>query len=197
MTQLESVLRAAVAALADADACFALIGGLAVSVRAEPRFTRDADLAVAVADDMEAEAIVRQCQATGFGVHAVIEQTATGRLATVRLTPTADRDGAVIDLLFASSGVEPEVVAAADRIEILPSLDIPVARVGHLIALKLLARDDLERPQDIADLRALLRHASLDDVTLARTAILLMTSRGYNRGRDLDAALDHVLGART
>lgn len=196
MTQLEAVLRSAVAALAGADTSFALIGGLAVSVRTEPRFTRDADLAVAVANDAEAEDVVRQCQATGFGVHAVIEQTATGRLATVRLTPTADRDGAVIDLLFASSGVEPEIVAAAERIEILPSLEIPVARAGHLIALKLLARDDVDRPQDIADLRALLRHVSPDDLTLARAAIRLMTSRGCHRGRDLEAALNHLLGER-
>ncbi len=34
---------------------WALIGGLAVAVRAEPRFTRDVDLAVAVADDRELE----------------------------------------------------------------------------------------------------------------------------------------------
>jgi Nucleotidyl transferase AbiEii toxin, Type IV TA system len=196
MTPLESVLRSAAAALADAGASFALIGGLAVSVRSEPRFTRDADLAVAVTDDTEAESIVRQCQATGFGVHALLEHTGTHRLATVRLTPTTGHHGAVIDLLFASSGVEPEIVAAAHRIVVLPALMLPVARTGHLIALKLLARDDIERPQDIADLRALLRHASPEDVTLARTAISLITLRGYNRGRDLDAALDHLLGAQ-
>jgi len=120
MRQLESVLRAAVDAMDDAGAAFALIGGLAVSVRTEPRFTRDADLAVAVSDDTEAEAIVRQCQAAGFGIHAVVEQTATRRLASVRKTPAVDPDGALIDLLFASSGVEPEIVAAADRITILP-----------------------------------------------------------------------------
>jgi len=47
MTQLESVLRRAVADLGDAGARFALVGGLAISVRTEPRFTRDADLVVA------------------------------------------------------------------------------------------------------------------------------------------------------
>ena len=36
---------------------FALVGGLAVSVRAEVRFTRDVDIAVAVADDPEAESL--------------------------------------------------------------------------------------------------------------------------------------------
>lgn len=39
---------------------FALVGGLAVSARTEPRFTRDADLAVALASDAEAEALIRE-----------------------------------------------------------------------------------------------------------------------------------------
>jgi hypothetical protein len=37
---------------------FALVGGLAVSVRAEVRFTRDVDLVVLVADDSEAEWLI-------------------------------------------------------------------------------------------------------------------------------------------
>lgn len=48
----------------------------------------------------------------------------------------------VVDVLFASSGIEPELVRAAEPIEVLPSLTVPVARTGHLIAVKLLARDD-------------------------------------------------------
>jgi len=36
-----------------------LVGGLAVSVRCDPRFTLDADVAVAVVNDAEAEACVR------------------------------------------------------------------------------------------------------------------------------------------
>jgi hypothetical protein len=148
MTQLESVLRAAIAALDDAG--------------------------------------------VGFGVSALVEQNATGRLATVRLAPADAPEGGVIVLLFASSGVEPEIVSAAEPIEILPSLVVPVARVGHLIALKLLARDDVTRPQDTVDLRALLRCASPAELTLARDAIALITSRGFNRGRDLSAALDDV-----
>jgi len=52
----------------------------------------------------------------------------------------------VIDLLFASSGIEPEVVADAEPIELLPDLTMGVARTGHLLALKVLSRDDVSRP---------------------------------------------------
>ena len=61
--------------------------------------------------------------------------------------------------------------------------------VGHLIALKILARDDVTRPQDLADLRALLAAASTDDLRLATDSVALIESRGFNRGRDLIHAL--------
>ena len=59
-----------------------------------------------------------------------------------------------MDLLFASSGIEPEIVAAADWVESVLGLRVRVARRGHLLALKLLSRSP-ERPQDQWDLVAL------------------------------------------
>jgi hypothetical protein len=97
---------------------WALVGGFAVSIRAEPRFTADVDVAVAVPDDTAAEHLVRDLMSTGYQVLASIEQDETARLATVRLgLPT--HEGVVLDLLFASSGIEAEIVAAAERIEVL------------------------------------------------------------------------------
>jgi predicted nucleotidyltransferase len=175
--------------LRSAGSTFALVGGLAISVRTEPRFTRDADLAVAVADDLEAEGLIRRLQSQGYAVTATVEQDAVGRLATARLTPPQAAGASVVDLLFASSGIEHEVVAEAESIEVLPDLMIPVAQAGHLIALKLLARDDADRPQDVIDLRALLKGATPGDISLARQAISQITARGFHRGRDLSAAL--------
>jgi hypothetical protein len=64
-----------------------------------------------------------------------------------------------------------------------------VATVGHLIALKLLARDDERRPQDLADLLALRAVAGVDDLATALEAVRLIEERGYHRGRDLQRAL--------
>jgi hypothetical protein len=55
---MEAVLCRASADLETAGVRFALIGGLAVSARVEPRFTRDLDFAVAVEGDADAEALV-------------------------------------------------------------------------------------------------------------------------------------------
>ena len=195
VTSLEAAIRQIHADLTAAQVSFALVGGLAVSARTEPRFTRDADLAVAVASDAEAEALIHRLRDRHYGIESIVEQDAVGRLATVRLTRPSAPQAPVVDLLFASSGIEREVVAAAEAIELLQNLMIGVARTGHLIALKVLSRDDINRPQDLSDLRALLRVASGGELGRAREALGLITSRGYHRGRELASELQQLLDA--
>lgn len=162
----------------------ALVGGLAVSARAEPRFTRDVDLAVAVGGDSEAERLVRGLVTRGYLISAQVEQDETGRLATVRTVPPG---GSVLcDLLFASSGIEPEIVANASTLTLFDGCAAPVASVGHLVAVKLLARSP-RRLQDDLDLEALARVATEEDLREARTAIGLITTRGFARDKDLEA----------
>jgi hypothetical protein len=195
VTSLEASLRQIQIDLAEIRASFALVGGLAVSARTELRFTRAADLAVALASDAEAEALIHALGGRGYGVGAVVEQEAVGRLATARLVRSSDRDAPVIDLLFASSGIEAEIVAEAEPIELLSNLTIGVAQTGHLIALKILSRDDVARPQDLMDLRALLRVAGSSELTRARSALAMIAARGYHRHRDLMSELKTLLPA--
>lgn len=189
MSDLATTIGVALEAVAAERLECALIGGFAVSVRTEPRFTRDVDLAVAVSGDDEAEALTRRLLAEGHEVLATIEHEAVGRLAMVRLQLATDGH---LDLLFASSGIEAEVVAAAERTEILPGVVLPVATVGHLIALKLLSRSD-ERPSDEADLVALVGAAAATDLADAAEGVALIEARGYARDRDLRSALRQVV----
>jgi hypothetical protein len=193
VTSLEAALRQIHGDLTESHVAFALIGGLAVSARTEPRFTRDADLAVSLASDAEAEALIHALRGRDYGIEAIVEQEAVGRLATVRLTRSSSLQAPVIDLLFASSGIEPEIVAEAEAIELLPNLTIGLARTGHLIALKVLSRDDMTRPQDLVDLRALLGVASPDEMTRARYSLGLIAARGYHRGRDLESEMNRLM----
>jgi hypothetical protein len=189
-TRLHGVLRRSVNDLSGEGVRLALVGGLAVSARVEPRFTRDLDLAIAVADDREAETIARFLRGRSYQIQAIVEQEAAGRLATVRLlAPGEAPGGIVLDLLFASSGIEPEIVRDAEPIEVAPGITVPVASRGHLIAMKVLSRDDLTRPQDIVDLRGLLAAATTGDLESARAALELIQRRGFHRGRDLLAEL--------
>jgi hypothetical protein len=145
VTSLEAALRQIHTDLTEAHVSFALVGGLAVSARTEPRFTRDADLAVAPASDAAAETLIHSLAPAATASKPWWNTKLSGRLATVRLTRSTTLQAPVIDLLFASSGIEPEVVGEAEPIELLPTLTIGVARTGHLIALKVLSRDDPRR----------------------------------------------------
>jgi hypothetical protein len=155
VTALETALRQICTDLTTAGHSFALVGGLAVSARTEPRFTRDADIAVAVASDVEAERLVRTLRARDYEIDALVEQEAVGRLATAAPCRRCD-DG---------------------------SFDRPEGSRARRVT----------RPQDIADLRALLRVASDTDVDWARAALTLIAQRGYHRGRDLEAAFEQLL----
>lgn len=194
MNGLEAILRAAALDLADLRLPWALVGGLAVSARTEPRFTRDVDLVIAVRGDQDAEQAVHALQRRGYRINALVEQEAAGRLATARLVPRGeDEAGIVLDVLFASSGIEPEIAGSAELLEILAGLLIPVASVGHLLALKLLSRDDRTRPQDQVDLVQLLRVAESGDIETARHAVALIHSRGFQRDRDLSRDLERLI----
>ncbi|HVT44937.1 MAG TPA: nucleotidyl transferase AbiEii/AbiGii toxin family protein [Thermoanaerobaculia bacterium] len=192
MTSLESTLGRTARDLDSLSIRWALIGGLAVSVQTEPRFTRDIDLAIAASSDADAERLIRDLRSRGYRLTATLEQAARDRLATERLERDATA-GPVLDLLFASSRIEEEIVQDASVLEVFSMVEAPVASLGDLIALKLLSRDDAERPQDVADLRALVRSAEEGDLARARRSARLITSRGFHRGRDLLAALDDAV----
>ena len=170
---------------------WALVGGLAVSVLSEPRTTRDLDVAVAVESDEEAEEVVQRLQDRGYRLaQAPFEQTARGRLATVRLLiPGRRAEGVLFDVLLASSGIEAEVVAAARTVEVLPGAWVPVATLGHLLALKILAF----RAQDQQDARQLLIRTQPQDVDLCRRLLDLIERRQYNRGADLQRRFQEFL----
>lgn len=186
-TPVESALRRAVADLDALKVRWALIGGLAISVRSVPRFTKDLDFAVAVADDSEAEDVVHRLRGRGYQPAEILEQEYVERLSGVRLEQAGS--DVVVDLLFASSGIEGEVVTGATRLEVLPGLSVPVAATGHLIALKVLAG----RNQDLTDLEALIPGASAADLDTARSGAKLIAERGFNREQDVVADLDTLI----
>ena len=84
------------------------------------------------------------------------------------------------------------MVATAEPLEVLPGLTVPVAGLPELIALKLLARDDVARPQDAGDLLALAPLATARDFESVRQLLHLIEDRKYHRGRDLSGELDRL-----
>ena len=167
---------------------WALIGGFALAVRGVPRATFDLDIAVAISSDTEAEILVRSLTARSYSIRESIEQEATGRLATVRLIAPEDL-GIGVDLLFASSGIEEEIVATAEVFEFSENLEIPVANTGFLLVTKILAG----RPYDLEDAKRLLAFTTKRDLQTARQAAILITRRGFDRQKNIAADLEDLL----
>jgi hypothetical protein len=186
--------------LALADVCralvlcgrrFALVGGLAVSVRAEVRFTRDLDLVVLVADDAEAESLIYELRSAGYSAVASVEHESRHRLSTVRLmSPSAVK----VDLLFASSGIEKEIVDRATPVDLGSAGIVPVASAEELLAMKILSMTDT-RLQDRIDAQQLLQFTPELDLSVVREHLDRITERGYAREQDLPAKLASVLRA--
>jgi hypothetical protein len=173
LTRLESDLKAL-------GLRWAAIGGLAVAARAEPRTTRDLDVAIAVAGDREAEKIVLAMRSRGYF-----------EVPNKAVEEGDEFDGLVVDLMFASSGVEPEIVRSAEVMQVMPRVSVPVVRSGHLYALKILAG----RPKDREDCQSLRRRMKPDDYAEARATLELIAERGFHRGKNLIAEFEHSLAA--
>ncbi|MDY7095032.1 MAG: nucleotidyl transferase AbiEii/AbiGii toxin family protein [Acidobacteriota bacterium] len=168
---------------------WALVGGLAIAAYIDPRTTRDVDVVIAIDGDAQAEDLARTLEARGyqFKEDGVLEHRDTGRMMALRLiAPGRLGDLVLVDLMFASSGIEPEIAGSAEAMEIFPGIPVPVARKGHLIALKVLA----SRPQDEVDAKALLATVTASDLDLARRSLVLIDRRGYHRDKDLSGLLE-------
>jgi hypothetical protein len=83
------------AALRAVQRPFAVVGGLAISVRGEPRFTRDVDVVVVAKDDADMEMLVFGLANQGYRTVALVEHESRARLSTVRLSAPG---GLIVDL---------------------------------------------------------------------------------------------------
>ncbi|GAB3993180.1 hypothetical protein GCM10029992_04190 [Glycomyces albus] len=232
-------LERAYAHLADAfdslEAPWALAGSLAVSARVEPRYTTHATVLLPVTDEQVAQDIIEGLTDSGYKLLTLTERASfkpldgdadpasvgtgdfeiirpeEGRISEVSFVDadTPDRE-LFVDLCFHDSKIESEVVRAADELEILPGQSMPVARIGHLIALGLLSfSDQVRRPVPAAfeamdqinsekvftgirmeaDLELLRGAAGDEDLSLAKEAVGRIAERETHPGLNLRAEL--------
>jgi hypothetical protein len=168
---------------------FALVGGLAVSVRAEVRFTRDVDLVVTVSGDADAEQLISELGIGGYRPLALVEHETQERLATVRL---ASPSGMVVDIITATCGIEEEIVARATPVNFGEIGEISVAIPEDLLAMKILSMTNT-RLQDRLDASNIIATNTALDMGLVRSNLQLITERGFQRNQDLLGKLEELL----
>ena len=184
--------------LNEAGQPFALVGAIAVAVRAVELSTKDIDFAVAVPDETAALALLTRLERNDeYTVTRRIRDSHTDELCSAALLVRGSGGiHAVVDLLFDTCGIEREVVAAAEPVEVLPDVRVDVATRGHLIAMKVLSLDDGRRPKDRVHLADLLQSSSELDIEEARDALCLMEERDVGKRAakdDLQAELDQAI----
>lgn len=192
MNYLEAAMRRFPNDLHAAGVRWALVGGFAVSAYAGGRATADIDVAVAAGGDTEVERVVLALKTMGYSVATLMEDKQSGEIATVRMHfPVQDGRELLFDLLVRTSGIEPEIVGDALPRVVFPTLTLPVARLHHLLAMKVLSERE-SRLQDRLDIQALLAVASEADLTETVLALKLIEERGRNDGKDLPGRFEEL-----
>ncbi len=183
---LQTTLRDLAAWLRSESISFAVIGGIAASVRGEPRFTADIDLVVGI-DVEQALRLAERLPSSPFrplfdGIAEVIE--------TAFLMPLAHAvTGIRADIAIGLSGFEQQAIARATP-ALMGDFTVPVVTSEDLILMKLLA----SRPRDLEDIeRIVLRHRqTLDWAYLIETGQHLQEAVA----QDLVPSLEELRGVR-
>lgn len=147
-TQVLRALKETAEFLASQEIDFAIIGGIAVAVRGEPRATLDVD-AVLKCDVERALALLQTLHSAPVApfFDGVEEIVRTGLLLPLEHKDTGIR----IDLSIGMSGFDQQVVANASSWSI-DGQNIPVASAEYLVVMKQLAA----RPRDLDDIEGIL-----------------------------------------
>jgi nucleotidyltransferase AbiEii toxin of type IV toxin-antitoxin system len=146
--------RLLLADLVEGGVDFVVIGGVAVILHAQPRFTKDLDVCYATdATNLERTgAVLTALHARLRGIDEDVPFVADARALRQSQILMLTTDHGDIDLLVDPSGAPPYADLRADA-EILDidGIDVRVASIEHLTAMKRAAG----RPQDLIDIEAL------------------------------------------
>jgi hypothetical protein len=140
--------------LVDGGVDFVVIGGVAVVLQAQPRFTKDLDVCYA-GDPANLERMARVLTSLNARLRGVDEDVpfvADARAVRQTQILTLTTDHGDIDLLVDPAGAPPysELRTDADLLDVA-EMEVRVASIEHLTAMKRAAG----RPQDLIDIEAL------------------------------------------
>lgn len=193
MSFLFSELRRVTNDLNQSGVAWCLVGGLGTSVYVEPRTTKDIDVVVSVPDEQQADNLKDLLLTKGYTNPQLLMHTIPTRRMGWRVFIPPSREASIpLDILVSACGIEQDIVANSSTIEILPGLSLPVASLGHLIAMKVLSQNSFERLQDRVDLLALLRSANQQDRNMVERSLKEIANRGFSEGRNLVAELHEI-----
>jgi hypothetical protein len=152
---IEGLLSRLARALAEADVPYMVIGGQAVAVHGQPRFTDDIDFTVGLGPT-DTRRVLAAVRPTGLSP-AVPDPEAFVR-QTHLLPCVDDATGIVVDFAFTDSAYELQAIRRATSIQI-GEQSVSIASPEDLVIHKVIA----SRPHDLKDVAGILtKHDSFD-----------------------------------
>jgi len=138
-----------VTALADLQLSPTFIGGVAVSLIAEPRYTGDLD-ALVVFDTANAQALLDTLERHGFHPRFsdMLGVARTSRMVTL----THDATGSIVDIALGCTPFESELQERSTQHD-LAGVTIQIPTPEDLVIMKAIAN----RPKDLEDIRSIVR----------------------------------------
>ena len=169
--QIETALKE-VATLADqAGVAVALVGGVALQLYGSDRFTRDVDF-------------VTYAHTSGLFIYNHTSGFFDAMVMSIGGVQGKTKSGIPVDFLF--GGEYPKLYEEAlQRAERTSSLPVPVARLAHIIAMKMVAR----RAKDEGDIETMLRIGAVD---VAETKSVIKRHLGTYGAKEFMAVVDEV-----
>ena len=140
-----STLKRLVDALVELQVPYAVIGGVAVSLRSVPRYTEDVDAVIWYGEDGWSE-FLSQIEQRGFKARAANPIAFAQQNRLLLLT---DDDSVHVDLSFGALPFEEETIRSAGLIEISEGFSAAIATAEALTVMKAIAW----RPKDQLDIR--------------------------------------------
>lgn len=195
MVRLEAALRCISRDLDELDVSWALIGGLALAAHGADWSTTDIDIVISLCSDRSTATLADALRARGHWVKYLPHEILREILVVL---PRVEESGplGVVDLLPWACGFEHEIVASAN-LRVVHHVPLPVASIGHLLAVKLKAMQDVQRARDQTHLCALLSLATQVDREVARDALMLSFERGFLRASNPLSVIEPLCESRT
>ena len=129
---------------------YALIGGFAMALRGVQRATTDLDFILFLDDLERADSVL-----TSFGYNQVFHNE------NVSHYQAKDQEFGRIDLLDAFRAPTLGMLDRADRVAVIPGVDLPVVQIEDIVGLKVQAakNDPVRGMQDWADIETMMKEA--------------------------------------
>jgi hypothetical protein len=153
---------------------FVVVGGIAVALRGEPRFTADIDVIVGI-DQQKALGLLPSLSRSPF---ETLVPSVEDIVTEAFMLPLRHRTTQVpVDISVGLSGFERQVIARATE-ESIEGLSIPVATAEDVLLMKMLAA----RPRDVEDAKGVVarRGHDIDWRYVVRTARDLQDALGQD-----------------